>query len=90
MYNISASLHQLNNKYDNAIAVLGGAYYAYEAVKHGDMMAFAEFLPAVAQNAKRFNWHGGISGALRKFCHICLIDPSLVEIYLGVNFDNLT
>ena len=86
---IEQQLISMNEKYPNAIAVLGGAYFAQESAKCGDIATFVEFLPHVAQSAKFLEWHNGVAGALRQFCHLCLVDPALIEVYLGATFNEI-
>lgn len=86
----NAIMH-LDKQYPNAIPVFGGALGAYEYV-NSDTPALDKFmmcLPDVAKNAKFYNWHEGAVGALRRFCHLCLIDPDLVEMYLGTSLDEI-
>lgn len=86
---IEQKLMSMNEKYPDTIAVLGGAYFAYDAISNGDIATFVEFLPHVAQSAKFLKWHNGVAGALRQFCHLCLVDPSLIEVYLGTTFNEI-
>lgn len=86
---IEQKLLSMNEKYPDTIAVLGGAYFAHEAAKDGDIATFVEFLPHVAQSAKFFKWHTGVAGALRQFCHLCFVDPALIEVYLGTTFNEI-
>lgn len=76
----------LCDKYDNALGVFGGAYFASGV----DIATFCEFLPGVVRNAKFFQWHEGVAGALRRFCRLCLVDPALVEAYLGMKFEEVS
>lgn len=88
MYDVIKILESLNEKHDNAIAVFGSALLAYEYT-HGeklDLNEFIMFLPQVVNNAKFFRWHEGVEKALNRFCHICLVDPKLIEAYLGMRF----
>ena len=81
---------ELCDKYDNALGVFSGAYFADGIAKAGDIATFCEFLPGVVRNAKFFQWHEGVAGALRRFCHLCMVDPTLVEAYLGMKFEEVT
>lgn len=75
---------ELSDKHDNVIPVFGGAL---SASKYADSMSkFVEFLPDVVNSAKFYKWHGGVAHALRTFCHLCFVDPALVECYLGMTF----
>lgn len=86
---IDKQLSKLQAQYNNAIAVFNGAYYANDIAKTGDIATFCEFLPGIARNAIFFQWHEGVAGALRRFCHMCLIDPALIEAYLDIKFKDI-
>lgn len=86
---LEQQLISMNEKYPNAIAVLSGAYFAQASAEQGDLSTFVEFLPHVAQSAIMFEWHNGVAGALRQFCHLCLVDPALIEVYLGTTFNEI-
>jgi hypothetical protein len=88
---VNNAILDLNDEHPNATAIFGGALYAYEYVKdsYPDLDGFVTYLPHVAQTAKLLNWHEGVEGALRTFCHLCYLDPELVELYLGVHFCDL-
>jgi hypothetical protein len=84
---IDSAIMALHSKHGNAIAIFGGAYHA---VKHNnDMGKFVEYLPHVAQSAEFYHWHEGKLGAVRRFCHLCYVDPMIVELYLGVRLSEL-
>ena len=87
---VEKRLSVLIDKYDNALAVFGGAYYAESIAQVGDIATFCEFLPGVMRSAKFFKWHEGVAGALRRFCHLCCVDPMLVEAYLGMKFEEVS
>ena len=89
MYDVKKIIEGLGEKYNNAIPVFAPALWAYEAVSNEspNFEKFVSYLPAVVGNADFFKWHEGIPGALRRFCHICLVDPTLVEVYLGMPFE---
>lgn len=89
MYDVKQIIENLSDKYDNAIPVFGGALWAYEYAKVGDIKNFVKYLPNVVSEAKFRGWHEGIAGALKRFCHICLIDPMLVESYLNIRFEEV-
>lgn len=85
------AISKLSAKYPNAIPVFGGALSAYNCVNSDtpDFEKFISFFPTVIKNADFYNWHEGAVGALRRFCHICYVDPSLVELYMGMNLAEL-
>ncbi len=80
------AIMELAEKHDNAIQIFGGALWAYNRInsEDPDFHNFALELATVAYNAKHYGWHEGILGALHRFCRLCLVDPSLVEVYIGV------
>lgn len=91
MYDVIEIIKNLNEEHDNAIAVFGGAQFAYKYA-HGDTMdltEFALFLPYVANDARFFRWHEGVVGALKRFCNLCLVDPALIEAYIGMRFEEV-
>lgn len=81
----------LDAKYSNAIPIFGGALGAYNHINgdNPDFSSFVRCLPSVAHNAIFFHWHEGVVGALRRFCHLCYVDPDLVELYLGMSLAEL-
>ena len=83
---IEQRLENLSKQHDNVYPIFAGAYYAYDSAQKADLETFVEFLPHVAQSAKLLNWHTGVAGALRTFCNLCMVDPMLIEAYLGVKF----
>ena len=82
---------KLHEEYNNAIPVFGGALHAYKFVNSDDIniKAFAESLVGVPSSAIFYKWHEGIAGALRRYCRICLVDPALIEVYLGITFADI-
>lgn len=89
MYNVKQIIEALDDKYPNAIPVFGGALWAYEYAERGDIKTFVTYLPHVISESKYRNWHEGSVGALNRFCRICLVDPMLIEAYLGIRFKEL-
>ena len=86
---IEQQLMTLNQQYNNAIAVFGGAYWAHKAIISGDLDKFVQYIPDVIKSAMFYRWHESIPDTLRRFCHICLVDPMLIESYLGIKFSEL-
>ena len=86
---IEQRLLALNEQYSNAFAVFSGAYWAHQAVISGNMADFVSFLPTVITNVKFYGWHESIPKALRRFCNLCLVDPALIEVYLGIKFEDI-
>ena len=81
----------LNDKYSNAIPVFGGALGAYNSINcdKPDFSKFVSYFPDLIHSAKFYNWHEGALGAVRRFCHLCFVDPYLVEVYLGISLAEL-
>jgi hypothetical protein len=77
------AIEALNKKHSNAIPIFGGALWV------NDLDALVSSLPSVIHGAKFFKWHAGLADACRTFCHLCLIDPALVECYIGMKFEEL-
>lgn len=85
------AIEALAAQYDNAIPVFGGALGAYEYV-NSDTPNFSKFVGClchVIKNAKFYHWHEGAVGAIRRFCRLCLVDPALIECYLGMSLNEL-
>ena len=85
------AIMSLNSKYPNAIPVFGGALGAYNCINcdKPDFSKFVSYLPDLIHSAKFHHWHEGAVGAIHRFCHLCMVDPALVEVYLGVSFAEL-
>lgn len=77
------AIEALNEKYSNAIPVFGGALWVH------DLETLVASLPSVISGARFFSWHAGVIDACRTFCHLCFIDPMLVECYIGMKFEQL-
>ena len=88
---IKSAVESLAEKYSNAIPIFGGALGAYNYVNSDtpDFKSFMLCLSHVASSAKFFKWHEGVAGAVRRFCRICLVDPALVELYLGARLNEV-
>lgn len=81
----------LSDKYPNAIPIFGGALGAYEHINCDSpkLDKFVAYIPEVIASAKFYNWHEGVIGAIRRFCRLCLVDPALIEVYIGMTFEEL-
>lgn len=79
-------LRNLKGTHERAIPVLGGAIFATTALRAGDLQAFARYLLNVPSSIGKSGWPGGVEDALNTFCHVCLVDPKLIEVYLGTTF----
>ena len=78
------SLRALADKYDNAIPIFGCAIWV-----DGDLDKLISYIPHIVGEAKFRKWHESTADAIRRFCHLCFIDPALVEVYLGMRFEQL-
>ena len=88
---VHRAICSLADKHDNAIPVFGGALGAYEHINcdNPDFKKFVKCLPEVIHSAKFYKWHEGTIGAARRFCRLCLVDPALIELYIGTSFEEL-
>lgn len=88
---VRSAIEHLADKYDNAIVVFGGALWAYNYINSDtpNFEKFVGYLPSLISNAKFYHWHEGIIGALHRFCALCLVDTRLVELYIGMTFEEL-
>lgn len=77
------AIEALAEKHSNAIAIFGGALWV------NDLERLVASLPSVISGARFFGWHAGVVDACRTFCHLCFIDPTLVECYIGMKFEQL-
>ena len=73
----------LDEKHSNAIPIFGGAIWVDNLEK------LVASLPSVISGAKFFGWHAGQVAACRTFCHLCGYDPALIEVYIGLRFEEL-
>lgn len=88
---IKNNIEALQDKYDNAIAVMGGAYWAAQEV-HNDKPNFDKFIELMCNmvtDHKFFGWHEPIPQAMRTFCKLAMVDPMLVEAYIGMKFEEV-
>ena len=78
----------LGEKYPNAIPVFGGALSAYNNIHSNcpDYLSFVDSVLSAAKNAAFHNWHEDAVGTMRRFCRLCLVDPSLIEVYIDMSF----
>jgi hypothetical protein len=78
------AVEALDEKYPNAIPIFGGAIWV------NGIEEIIQSLPHVIHSAKFFGWHDTLANACRTFCHLCFIDPALVECHIGMKFEKLT
>lgn len=89
---IKDNILALQDKHDNAVAVMGGAYWAAQEV-HCDtpnFSKFVEYLSNMIHDYKFFGWHESIPKAMRTFCNLAMVDPALVEVYIGMKFEEVS
>ena len=84
-------IERLNEQYNHFIPIFGGAYHAVEYVQPEtmDLHKFVRYLANVPSNAKFYGWEKGVEDALNTFCHLCMIDPMLIELYLNTKFSEI-
>lgn len=78
------AIENLCEEYPRAYLVFVGA-----TVVNGEIARLVEQIPGVIRNASLYDWHESIVDTLRRFCHLCSIDPSLVEVYIGQTFESM-
>ena len=81
----------LADKHDNAIPIFGGALGAYKHINcdNPNYKQFVKCLINAIDDAQFYKWHEGTIGAARRFCRLCLVDPALIELYIGTSFEEL-
>ena len=84
--NTERRLYALKQAFPRAINLFGGACWATSTIASGDFEGFCWYLPGIVKSAKFWGWSGSIESALVTFCDLCLVDPKLVELYLGMTF----
>jgi len=88
---IKDKIVNLAMEYDYAIEVMNGAYWAAQEVHcdNPDFNKFVEYLFNMIINVKFWDWHESIPQAMRTFCNLAMVDPMLVEAYLGMKFEEV-
>ena len=88
---IKHNIEALEAKHENAIAVMGGAYWAAQEVHkdNPDFKAFLSFMDGMLWSARFFKWHESLAKACKTFCHLAMVDPMLVEAYIGIRFEDM-
>lgn len=86
---IKSNIMALEAHHENAVAVMGGAYFAAQEVHKDkpDFEAFLSFMDGMLSHVKFFKWHESLPKACRTFCHLAMVDPMLVEAYIGMKFE---
>lgn len=85
---VKHTIEVLDSKYGNAIPIFGGALWVYHNNTF-DNQRFVAGLSHVAKTAAFFKWHEGVVGAMRRYCHICMVDPAMVEVGLGMKLEEI-
>ena len=85
---VKIAIEKLAEEHSNAIPVFASALSASQYATT-DFEKFVSFIPTVIEDAEFFGWHAGIISAIKTFCHLCFVDPDLVEAYLGMSFMQL-
>ena len=86
---VHSAIVALDDKYGNAIPIFGGALGAYNCIERGDIAGFVGYFPDLIDSAKFFKWHENTATVLRRFCHLCFVDPVIIEVYLGRTFHQI-
>jgi hypothetical protein len=88
---IRHKIEAMEAQHENSIAVMSGAYFAAQEVHKDkpDFEAFLSFMDGMLSHAKFFKWHESLPQACRTFCHLAMVDPMLVETYIGMKFEDV-
>lgn len=71
-----------------SIAIYGGAYH-YALEENTSIENLISILEVAIHDAKFFTPQCKPSVIAKNFCHLLLIDPMLIEAYLGIRFSSL-
>ena len=74
-------LHDMDKTRPNVFPMFGGAVYVHTI---DDLI---DYLPNVISWSRRKGYN--IIDNIHTFCHLCYIDPMLVEAYIGMRFEEL-
>lgn len=83
------AIMSLSDKYPNTIPVFGGALGAFNALEVGDLDRFKALMTDAVDKAKFYEWHEPSVDVARRFCHLCFVDPALIECDLCISFNEL-
>lgn len=86
---IQHRIESLGKKHSNAIPIFCGALLTYDEEDNFNFERFINSLAEVPVDSKFYNWHDTSANAMRTFCHICMVDPVIVETHLGMKFEEL-
>lgn len=84
---IERMLERLSENNRGVYPIFGGAFLVC-ANEVPDIECLIRCLPSVVTNARFWGWQKGVNHALRTFCHICCVDPRLIEMCIGISFDD--
>lgn len=73
---------------DRSIEIYGGAYHLFHNGEPS-LHEIANGIHTTILNAKFFEPQTEPAIIARNFCHLLLIDPMLMEVYLGIRFSEL-
>lgn len=88
---VEHNIRALAQTHENAIAVMGGAYFAAYDI-HKDAPDFESFIikmdDMIRQHLFR-NYDEPLHDSMKTFCHLCMVDHALVEAYIGMRFEDV-
>jgi hypothetical protein len=76
-------VEKLDEQHSNAIPIFGVAIWI-DGVEE-----LVACLPNLISDAKFWRWHDTPANACRTLCRLCFIDPTLIECYIGMKFEEL-
>ena len=77
-------LQELADQYPDALPIFGCAIWV-----DGNLDKLISYIPHIVHEVKFRKWHESTIDAIRRFCHLCFVDPALVEAYIGMRFEQL-
>ena len=86
---IQHRVESLDNKHPHAVAIFRGSMWVYDEEDNFNFERFIKSLAEVPVDAKIYNWHDTPANAMRTFCHICMVDPVTIEVYMGKKFEEI-
>ena len=90
MYSVLDLIDNMSEEYGmHAVHVFIHAEPGYKCMQSGDIATFVDHMFHCGHSAKFYRWHDGVAGAMRTFCNICLVDPGLIETYLGLRMEEV-
>ena len=86
---IIQELEKMDAEHSNDSAIFFGAIYDYQYIQNHEYEKFSEKLLYVIRDAIFYRWHDTPANAAKTYCHLCGIDPALIEVFLGKRLDDL-